>query len=94
MSVKSEQTNTLQLKVIFNDQQYYGTGEANESILDMIEKMRLPIRSSCRKGVCGSCSVILAKGILNNTYSIVEDEKVYSCKSYLLSDAEIHIKYT
>ncbi|WP_420875441.1 2Fe-2S iron-sulfur cluster-binding protein [Pseudoalteromonas piscicida] len=56
--------------------------------------MQLPIRSSCRRGLCGSCSVVLVKGTLDDVCSVVEDGKVYSCKSYLLSDAEIHIKYT
>ncbi|WP_425606913.1 2Fe-2S iron-sulfur cluster-binding protein [Pseudoalteromonas piscicida] len=85
---------TFQIKVTLNDQLYCGSGKASDSILEMLEQMQLPIRSSCRRGLCGSCSVVLVKGTLDDVCSVVEDGKVYSCKSYLLSDAEIHIKYT
>ncbi|MEJ2419016.1 MAG: 2Fe-2S iron-sulfur cluster-binding protein [Exilibacterium sp.] len=83
----------VRLKVNFNGIEHTGTASTSQSLLENIENMSLPIRSACRKGLCGSCKVKLVNGQLNSEKSIVEDGYVLSCSSLLNSDAEIDITY-
>jgi ferredoxin len=93
LSSLKKEIELFKLHVNFNGQSYTGEGRSDFTILENVEKMNLPIRSSCRKGKCGSCKITLIKGELDPLRNVNEDGYVFSCASILLSEAEILISY-
>ncbi|AUH49396.1 hypothetical protein CXB49_00350 [Chromobacterium sp. ATCC 53434] len=82
---------SLSLRVTFRGTDYVGDADPDKSILENIEEMLLPIPSSCRRGLCGSCRVQLASGELHPQKHVLEKGHVLSCSSLLLGDAHVII---
>ena len=83
---------TLRLRVTINGRRHEGEGRKNLTILENIEKMKLPIRSSCRRGRCGSCRVSVLSGELRDK-GVHFNGYVLSCSSYLDGDGDILLPY-
>lgn len=92
VELKSEVKNVT-LRVTFNGVEYFGVADTERSLLENIESMHLPIRSSCWRGLCGSCKVKLASGTLHPDKYIIDGDFVLSCSSQLSSDAHVIISY-
>ncbi|MFC4160294.1 2Fe-2S iron-sulfur cluster-binding protein [Chitinimonas lacunae] len=84
---------TVALRVTFNGVDHLGVAETDRSLLENIEAMNLPIRSSCWRGLCGSCRVELASGELQPDKHIIDGGYVLSCSSQLASDAHVIVSY-
>ncbi len=85
-------TNTsYELKVIYEGVEYIGRGLMHKSMLENIENMNIPIMSACRRGNCGLCEVELVSGELDPERSLVVDDCVRTCSSYLQGDGEVFI---
>lgn len=82
----------VNLSVHINGEVFCGIAETNLPLLENIENMNINIRSSCRRGRCGSCKIKLIDGTLDESISYKE-EYVLSCASYLETDAEVLIEY-
>ena len=96
MSIAVEQeriAKAIHIRVFYNGKELTGWGDADVSILENLESMRVPIRSACRKGRCGSCKVQLVSGFLHPQKQIVENGYVLACSSLLQTDAELVISY-
>ncbi|TQV84969.1 2Fe-2S iron-sulfur cluster-binding protein [Aliikangiella coralliicola] len=81
------------LTVQFNGKSYTGRGCPNKTLLENIEDMSLPIRSSCRRGRCGSCRVQLVNGELDSDKFSIEDGELLSCTTYITQDTEVAVSY-
>ncbi|WP_018693440.1 2Fe-2S iron-sulfur cluster-binding protein [Algicola sagamiensis] len=85
-----EKRHAAQIKVEFRNQEYFGELDTALSILENIERMKIPIRNSCRRGLCGACRIKLHQGQLDPDRTVEEEEHVYACASYLLED-DVHV---
>lgn len=81
------------LSVTLNGVEHRGPIDPEKSLLENIEAMRLPIRSACRRGRCGSCKVQLMNGLLHPDEHVLLKEYVLSCSSKLTSSAHVRISY-
>lgn len=81
------------LQVRFNGKQHFGGCDPQRTLLENIEAMGLPIRSACRRGLCGSCRVVLETGGLHPTQQVLKDGYVLSCSSHITSDACVVVDY-
>ncbi|MFD2311112.1 2Fe-2S iron-sulfur cluster-binding protein [Microbulbifer halophilus] len=82
----------VRLKVTVNGRRHEGEASKKLTILENIEKMQLPIRSSCRRGRCGSCRVRVLSGALRDN-GVRLNGYVLSCSSYLEGDGDILLPY-
>jgi ferredoxin len=83
----------INMDIIINGVRYSGQGSTKKTILENIEDMGLTIHNSCRRGLCGSCQVSIKTGKLHPDKKVVENNKIYSCTSFLISDAVILVSY-
>jgi ferredoxin len=81
------------LSVTFKGVEHRAPIDPEKSLLENIEAMRLPIRSACRRGLCGSCKVRLVNGDLHPDEHVLFEEYVLSCASKLTSSAHVSISY-
>lgn len=81
------------LCVTLNGVEHSGPMDPGKSLLENIEAMRLPIRSACRRGRCGSCKVRLVSGRLHPDEHVLFRDYVLSCSSKLASSAHVSIDY-
>ncbi|WP_299580483.1 2Fe-2S iron-sulfur cluster binding domain-containing protein [uncultured Microbulbifer sp.] len=92
LSDREAEDDLVRLRVTINGRRHEGEGSKKLTILENIEKMRLPIRSSCRRGRCGSCRVRVLSGELRDN-GVRLNEDVLSCSSYLAGDGDILLPY-
>ena len=83
----------VQLRVTFNGVEHSGIADTDRSLLENIEEMNLPIRSSCWRGLCESCKVTLVSGTLHPDEHIIDGDAVLSCSSRLAGDAHVMVAY-
>ena len=91
MSKSEEEAIPNTLHVYLNKGVYTGICNPEKTILENIETMGVPIRSACRRGLCGSCKIQVITGDLHPNKHVVEDNYVLACSSVLTSSAIIAI---
>lgn len=81
------------LHVRFNGESHFGNCDLQRTLLENIEAMGLPIRSACRRGLCGSCKVLIEAGALHPTRHIYDGDYILSCSSLLTGNTTVIVKY-
>ena len=79
------------LTVTIDGVAHVGAASPARTLLENIEALRLPIRSACRRGRCGSCRVTLLAGQLHPEFQLLRDGQVLSCSSRLDGDAHVEL---
>lgn len=89
------------IRVSVMDQSWEAKGDPNDTILQILEKNRIPVPSRCRCGVCGWCRSYLKKGKVYVPAKMearrAADEKygfIHPCCTFPLSDLELEVPYS
>lgn len=91
---------TVKITVSVRDEQKTVTGNANDSILQTLEKNGIAVPTSCRGGECGWCHSLLKSGQVYVPKAVdgrrAADFKyggIHPCVTFPLSDIEIIVPY-
>ena len=88
----------FKLNVIIRDEKYEVECDANETILNAIERAGIPAPAKCRSGVCGSChsrlidgKVYVPKSVDGRRLADYDYGYVHPCCTFPLSDVTIDV---
>jgi ferredoxin len=90
--LSAQDTNKLLKASIKVDGQGLYVWQHERSLLDVLDKAGLPVRSSCRNGNCGACIAYLIKGEVGYVKTVhfpLEKNELLMCSCVPIGDIEI-----